>query len=668
MPVAFAAECDILLRHKEDSRTSDERRYCMVKMAMLFSEEQMVENARHIIEEENLDVVACKSIRTADAINEARSAIINGAKLIVARGYQAKLIQQYTKVPVVEVRLTAQEVGLLLKKAIRLTGKEHPCIAMIVFRNMVPDLSHMEELFGVRLKVCYIEHVEETGDIFAQMSEDRPDCIIGGTVAMEAGQAQGYLTLFYSSTEESIREAVDKAVRVAEAMETQLREEAQFETVLGASFSGIIRVNQNGDIIVINRFIENLLGKHNEEVKGKPLKNVVPEISMEQVDAILRGERESITTSVNYRNDSFMILIAPIEVGEKITGAILSVTRSTEAAVYNRRAGQEMLMRGYVTQMTFDRIEAESPKARRILDQAREFALSYNPILLQLPIGIRGTALAKAIHNVSTYNAGPFISLDLGVIPESEQEVALFRPDGVDTDGYGVVDGVEKGAMLLANHGTIYLKEIDKLSLQNQKQIVRTMQPLTEVRTDAQRINSLDVRLIGSSQRDLRMMMEHGELIPEFFYLITPLTLKVPSLKECPEDLKRLFDQYTKEYSRQYHKNIHVTEGGYHELCSLPWEGNNLQLELFTERLVLSAKKRIVDELVLRKLYQELYPSVKVLGNAQRYVTYHSPEGDRIRELLQKYVGNRQAVAKELGISTTTLWRHMKKYGIEQNQ
>ena len=103
------------------------------------------------------------------------------------------------------------------------------------------------------------------------------------------------------------------------------------------------------------------------------------------------------------------------------------------------------------------------------------------------------------------------------------------------------------------------------------------------------------------------------------------------------------------------------------KLQELKWTGNGIQLRSFCERLVLTAKKRMIDEVVLQNLYDELFPHVEESHGEKRILVYRSQETDELEELLERFHGNRKLVAEELGISTTTLWRRMKKYGIEAN-
>ena len=222
----------------------------MVKIGMLLPEERMVEPARKIIEENHLDVVYLEAVHTVDAVNKARIAVETGAHILVARGYQAKLIKEYTNIPVVEIRFHAQEIGLLIQKAKTILKKEHPHIALIAFENMLCDMSYMEQLFDIRLDVIYLKRIEEAESIIADF-EERPDLIIGGEGTCRAAETMGYSTLFYQSTGESLKEALLAAKNASYAAESEKRNTAQFETVLDTSFNGIIKVNAEGKVIVV---------------------------------------------------------------------------------------------------------------------------------------------------------------------------------------------------------------------------------------------------------------------------------------------------------------------------------------------------------------------------------------------------------------------------------
>lgn len=633
----------------------------MVKIGMLLPEADMVPMAEKVVKDMNVEIACLKAISSVDVVNEARLAVEAGAKIVIARGYQAKMIKQYTNIPLIEMKLHAQEIGLLLQKAKLMVKKEHPVIALIAFDNMLCDVSYMEELFGVTLKVAVMKRSEETQGILDKMEAYHPDLVIGGEITCNEAERRGYLTLFYRATEESIKEALESARAMAFATEIEKQNTAQFETVLDTSFNGIVKVNMHGNIIVVNKLVEKLIGKEKEDVVGCALTEVFPQIDMDLVGRILKGESENLSTSISLGNKAFMLLMAPIEYDEVINGAIITLHQIADGARGAKRESNKMLLHGFSAKTDFGSIYTENVSMKKVLEDAKTFALSESPILIYGQAGIEDYLIAEAVHNNSNRKAGPYVSINMRGMDKEHQMEELFRREPVESQR----DMAGKGAMIKADHGTLFIKGMEHLTLRVQHQILRTMLSRAQMRTDAQPIDALDVRIIGSSKVNLKQMVQQGTFSEEFYYMLQGLTLKVPSLNQRVEDLRHYFDREIGRYSEMYNRHLKITDGGYQKLAKLPWNGNTIQLKAFCERLVLSTEKRVVDEIVLQKLFEELYPEMKETKGESRMVIYRSPESIELSEILERCHGNRNLAAKELGISTTTLWRRMKKYGVE---
>ena len=633
----------------------------MVKIGMLLPEVDRVPMAEKVVKDMNVEIACLKAISSVDVVNEARLAVEAGAKIVIARGYQAKMIKQYTNIPLIEMKLHAQEIGLLLQKAKLMVKKEHPVIALIAFDNMLCDVSYMEELFGVTLKVAVMKRSEETPGILDKMGAYHPDLVIGGEITCNEAERRRYPTLFYRATEESIKEALESARAMAFATEIEKQNTAQFETVLDTSFNGIVKVNMDGNIIVVNKLVEKLIGKEKEDVVGCALAEVFPQIDMDLVGRILKGESENLSTSISLGNKAFMLLMAPIEYDELINGAIITLHQIADGAKGAKRESNKMLLHGFSAKTDFGSIYTENASMKKVLEDAKTFALSESPILIYGQAGIEDYLIAEAVHNNSNRKAGPYVSINMRGMDKEHQMEELFRREPVESQR----DMAGKGAMIKADHGTLFIKGMEHLTLRVQHQILRTMLSRAQMRTDAQPIDALDVRIIGSSKVDLKQMVQQGTFSEEFYYMLQGLTLKVPSLNQRVEDLRHYFDREIGRYSEMYNRHLKITDGGYQKLARLPWNGNTIQLKAFCERLVLSTEKRVVDEIVLQKLFEELYPEMKEIKGESRTVIYRSPESIELSEILERCHGNRNLAAKELGISTTTLWRRMKKYGVE---
>lgn len=632
----------------------------MTRIAVLLPYMDMVETVQKVIDENHYEIDYVKVIESEQAVNEARTAAEQGADIIIARGYQAKLIKSYTNIPVVEMRFHAQEIGLLLQRAKRLSRKERPVIGLVAFENMLCDLSHMEELFGVRLLISYIDRIEETADMVYSMKRQGADCVIGGVTVCREAEKIGCYSVKFRATEESVRDAMERAKNMAYAVENEKRNTAQFETVLDTSFNGIIKINSDGRIIAVNRLVENLIGKDMEEVKGELLYDIFPQIDKWVIDAVLAGERENYSSSIEIRGRNWIFLAAPIQFDGQITGAILSLHAITEIARKDRQAADHMLVHRYTAKTRFSDIHTGNETMRRVLETAKGYALSDSPILIYAGTGTEYYNIAEAVHNSSIRKNGPFVSVDISGLKEEEQAAVLFgsREGGTEKEPWG------KGALVRAGHGTVLIKEIEKLTLQAQYQLMRVILDGALSRTDALPMDNVDVRVIGTTGRNLQHRVNKGLFNESLYYALQGLTLEIPPFHSRSEDLRYYIDRYFKEFCRKYNKPLVITEGGYESLLTFAWRGNMLQIRAFMERLVLTAEKRSVAESLIRRLYGELYPYVGDMGGEDKVVVYKSEEAMKISELLRKHRGNRKLAAEELGISTTTLWRKMNKYGI----
>lgn len=631
-----------------------------LNLGVLLPRQEMVETARRIIEDNQLNVVYLKHIDTIDTISEARAAVEAGADLLIARGYQARLIERYTNIPVVEMRLHAQEIALVIQSAKTILQKERPRIALIAFSNQISNISYIGNLLGVTLDVRYIESSEEIPETIREMSLLSPDLFIGGDTTCTLASQAGYPALFYSSTEESIREAFHEALQTAAAMEKDKLSSAQFEAILDTSANGIIRVNTSCNVIVVNKMVEELLERPSAEIIGSPLQEVLPQIDLNAVRQVLDGAREDLTTSITIRNRAWMVLMTSIRYSDTVTGAILSLHGVNTASLQTSATRKELLHSGFMATSSFSDITTRNKDMMDMLVNARSYALSDSPVLIYGNNGDESYAIAESIHNSSARRGGPFVTVNLLGIDQEDQELVLFgrreRTENADRS---------RGALSRADHGTLFLIGIRKLKPSVQMLLSKTMLHGNILRTDTQSLRALDARIICLSSCDLLEQVNAGSFLPTLYYQLQGLTLKIPTLNERPEDLSYLFDEEFTKAVRTYKRPLKLTEGGRKKILSLQWNGNRIQLHSFVERLVLCAKKRSIDEIYIQKTYDDLYPNIQKVEGENRLVVYETPEALELKNILQKNGGNRAQTAEELGISTTTLWRKMKKYGIE---
>lgn len=631
----------------------------MSKIAILLPKEYMLEQARNVIREDELDIDILKVIKTSDSVYEARQAVEQGAEVVLARGVQAAFIRQYTNIPVAELTLTGQEIGLMIASAKKkVPDKKCPQIALIGFKNMFSDTTYADELFDIRLKFYDITAIEQAAEKVDLAIQEGADVLLGGDTVNALAAQKGIPAQFIDSTEESIRSAIGVAKKMILTAEAEKNFTAQFETVLDNSYNGILEIDENKEIMIVNRAGEELFHKKASQLEGTALEKVIPELEQRYIDDVLSGKRDSFMTSVYVAGVPMMLTAAPIQYENKIRGAIISLYRNASVRKNDADELHSYYLKGYVAHAHFSDIRITGKEMEYCVELSKMYALSKNPVLICGEDGTDKEKLAQCIHNNSSYKAGPFVAVNCSGMTEQMQVDRLFgNPDAED-------ESMKKGALAIGDHGTIVISEIEKLSLLCQYRLYRAIRYDSLLQNDLERSQTLDNRIIAVTGADLYQYVEQGRFRQDLYYLLNSLTVEIPPLRKRPQDIRAIVEDCRVRFTKRYARFPKIAEDAMEALAGFGWQGNEIQLESFCERLFLTSPKKTITSDYVYFLLDTLYPVKERISEDGTTVIYQHPEAARLTELLEKHQGNRSAVAKELGISTTTLWRRMKKYGV----
>lgn len=631
----------------------------MSKIAILLPKEYMLEQARNVIREDELDIDILKVIKTSDSVYEARQAVEQGAEVVLARGVQAAFIRQYTNIPVAELTLTGQEIGLMIASAKKkVPDKKCPQIALIGFKNMFSDTTYADELFDIRLKFYDITAIEQAAEKVDLAIQEGADVLLGGDTVNALAAQKGIPAQFIDSTEESIRSAIGVAKKMILTAEAEKNFTAQFETVLDNSYNGILEIDENKEIMIVNRAGEELFHKKASQLEGTALGKVIPELEQRYIDDVLSGKRDSFMTSVYVAGVPMMLTAAPIQYENKIRGAIISLYRNASVRKNDADELHSYYLKGYVAYAHFSDIRITGKEMEYCVELSKMYTLSKNPVLICGEDGTDKEKLAQCIHNNSSYKAGPFVAVNCSGMTEQMQVDRLFgNPDAED-------ESMKKGALAIGDHGTIVISEIEKLSLLCQYRLYRAIRYDSLIQNDLERSQTLDNRIIAITGADLYQYVEQGRFRQDLYYLLNSLTVEIPPLRKRPQDIRAIVEDCRVRFTKRYARFPKIAEDAMEALAGFGWQGNEIQLESFCERLFLTSPKKTITSDYVYFLLDTLYPVKERISEDGTTVIYQHPEAARLTELLEKHQGNRSAVAKELGISTTTLWRRMKKYGV----
>lgn len=634
----------------------------MARMAVLVPHQNMLDAAEQMFDEyPYIQRFTVECLQNEQAVGRAKELEAEGCDVIMARGLQAKLIKRAVKLPVVEIRVTAQELGSLVLDLKEEIGLARPKIAAFGFDNMLCDASQFDRLFQVQFKSYRIEtdsdSEEDLRAAVVHAAQDGVHGIIGGTVICRQAEELGLSHRFIPSGWESLRSAFDMARHICYAIDREKLNRVEITTMLENTQSGIVRISADGTVLHANTNAYNLLNLPPRELIGAKLTEAFPAMSKELLDkSLLQGE-EAYAILVPPSRRETVVNLTPIILEEKITGAILTLQEGHRVMEMSSELRHELYLQGYMARWHFGQFPAKSPEGRYMKEQAEWIAQFSAPVLLTGEAGSGKEILAQCIHNAGTTKGNAFVSLDCRAYPADTLDTLLFGT-------YSSRKDAPPSLAEAAQNGTLFLDHIDHLSDELQFKVFRLIRGIY-MHNGSNRPMHANVRIIAATQGSLIGKVESGGFRSDLFYALNALGIAVKPLRMRREDILDWVEHYLAQWRQRYNRPVRLTQDAKAYLSEYDWPGNLNQVNSVCEQIVLLSPRRNVDEGFLRRQMQQLSP--KLLPGSEQVVIYKDERAVKITELLRRYNGNRQKVADALGVSKTTLWRYMKKFGIDKD-
>jgi formate hydrogenlyase transcriptional activator len=348
------------------------------------------------------------------------------------------------------------------------------------------------------------------------------------------------------------------------------------------------------------------------------------------------------------------------QVAHQVAIAMENALAYREIAELKDKLAQEKLyledeIRG---EMDFEGIVGQSSALRNVLRLVETVAPSDATVLLLGETGTGKELIARAIHDRSRRKDRTFVKLNCAAIPTGLLESELF---GHERGAFTGAISQKLGRLELAHQGTLFLDEVGDIPIEIQPKLLRALQEREFERLGSARTMRVDVRLVAATNRNLEKMIEEREFRSDLYYRLNVFPIRIPPLRERPEDIPLLVRYFVQKYERRMEKRIEsIPSAALKKLSSWPWPGNIRELENFIERAVILTHGSSLEVPV-----SELRPADgSVLTPSPR----GSGERDEIVRILKQTngrVSGPKGAATRMGIKRTTLISRMKKLGIE---
>ncbi len=306
----------------------------------------------------------------------------------------------------------------------------------------------------------------------------------------------------------------------------------------------------------------------------------------------------------------------------------------------------------------------EMEKLHRIIAKV---APGRHSVLILGEAGTGKEMVARAIHSSGPYSDKPFVPVDCDSLAPMLMENELFGCAKLASS-----NGTKprEGVFTLAHGGTVFLNEVGKLSMDIQAKLLRAMQDKEIRPVGANKAVPFDVRIVAASSQDLNGVMDQGIFRRELYFRLNVVNLRLPPLRERPEDIRLLTEHFLEGLSARREAPLSISPEAFRLLRAYSWPGNLHELEGCLQRAAALSPGRVLE---VRDLPVEIrtFKAAAVTSASRaarsRIVSLAEMEKHAILTALEQLNGDKIMTAKLLGLGKTTLYRKLKEYGIAQS-
>ena len=624
---------------------------------------QLAEKAEMLIKQENyqnIDVVVAASGRQ-ETVKCAQTLAAAGAEIIITRKGTRRIVEEVTNLKVVSLNNSLSDYLWMLKER----GLHTPgLIAFFSYDPMSSDILQMCEMLEVQTKNYIFKSFADCRGCVERALKDGAVFSVGGAWTDPWAKRLGLPHVIVENSVETILNALESATQLRRVQVEEAEKQCLFKTqsemyqaVLDFTHDAILGIDENGRIQVLNPPAERIMGCRAADSVGQPVEAVLPNTLLP--DVLESGEKQ-LDQIMQIHQTLCNTNRIPILVDGQRRGVVATFQDVKQLQNSEQKIRLKLHEKGLVAKYAFNDILGDSPAIRSTIQIARSYAASRASVLILGETGTGKELFAQSIHNASDRRDGPFVAINCAAVSNSLLESELF---GYEAGSFtGASRGGREGVFELAHGGTLFLDEIGEIPRETQVELLRVLQEKEIRRVGGSRVIPVDVRIIAATNKDLLQETVEGRFREDLYYRLDVLDLKLPPLRERGDDVKilglHLFRQLPggKDPIMQS-QFLYLLE----QVGPYQWYGNIRELQNFVERANIlmrnaGASSVTVSDILRRRAEPAPEPCQETESRDRR----------AIEAALHNHPGSMADAARSLGCSRQTLWRKMKKYGIQR--
>lgn len=610
------------------------------KIIQLFKDD--IDNGKIIIDILNSDIID----------KQGRLLESKGVKAIIARSGSYRHTIGTVNIPVIHLNVTTPDI----LQALSIAKKYNKDIVLVISDLDYFDYKSWKDLINANIILERFHSKDEIYDRVYKYIDRKDDVIIvGGGIPCSHARNWGMDNVFINASTESIYESINYAKETIDNLYEQKYNNEVLKTVLDEVHDAVVAVNHEGKIKIYNEKAKELLKKDKEEVINEKLTNVFPQLNF--IIDVLESKKDKNNEIKYLGNITITANTSIFKVDGNVEGALCSFQDISKLQSLEKKIRYKLNKKGHIAKYTFDNIVAVSPIMKNIITKAKKIGQNDNTVIIYGESGTGKEIVAQGIHNISKRKQESFVAINCAAISENLLESELF--------GYeeGAFTGARKdgkpGLFEIAHGGTIFLDEINSMSLNLQSKLLRVLEERETMRIGSDYVIPLDIRIIAATNENLKTMVDEGRFRRDLFYRLNVLELHIPPLNERKEDIIPLFNYYLNDLSDRnyfYEINSDIKE----KLLNYKWPGNARELRNIVQRYIIFKE---IDLKEINKVEDKSIDDNIDLQNPNKIIDLKEINKfveQKVIDMLSNKGMTKTEIAKILGISRTALWKKMK--------
>ncbi len=532
-----------------------------------------------------------------DAITIALELEDTGIQVIISRGGTAEAIRRAISIPVVNCEVTSIDLIDTLLEIKEENGGALREVALILYYNMSYDADKLGKLLGMKIRQLFWKEGTELERHILQAKRAGIDVVLGAQISVHLAEKHGIKGYLMQVGTETIRQAVQKAKEIIQIRHNDLAQSERLRSLIHFAHEGIVSVDNRGIIDLANPHAASILDKTPTEIIGQHAKNIFSGWATENPDELQIGQ----ITAIN--NKHILYNRVPLMVEEQNIGGVVTFIDSAEVFQAEQKIRTLLNAKGLVAKYHLSDIVGQSPTIRQVIQKTKLYGGTDSTVLITGETGTGKELFAHSLHRLSKRRNKPFVAINCAALPENLLESELFGyEEGAFT---GARKGGKAGLFELAHRGSIFLDEISEMPIRLQARLLRAIQEKEVMRLGGDKIIPVDARVIVATNRDLKEAVANNKFRSDLYFRLNILQLKIPPLRERPEDIPMLVDHFCNHFSKLFNRVVPPLKKQItNQLKTYGWPGNVRELENLIHKYAILVEK-LGNESLMNNLFEE---------------------------------------------------------------